>query len=211
MIDLRFWPKVKVSDGCWEWIGALNNRGYGKIRYQGRAAYAHRVSWEISIGPIPESMVIDHLCLNPQCVRPDHLETVTMLENSKRGTGCAGRTHCVNGHPFDSENIYVPPGRVRACRECQRIRNRASYSRRAERLSRRGKAPVVVTGHRFGKLVLVRDAGFPPGTKDRHRLGVFKCDCGKYKTAEIRRVRDGVIQSCGCIKRHSLCPRARWW
>jgi hypothetical protein len=70
----RFWAKVAKGDGCWEWTGSKNKRGYGKISRDGSMDYAHRVSYEIHIGPIPSRMDVRHyICDNPPCVRPDHL------------------------------------------------------------------------------------------------------------------------------------------
>lgn len=87
-VEGRFWPKVKFSDGCWEWMGHKNRLGYGRFNYgrvRNDVQLAHRVSlWLFGI-ETPEGMHTDHLCRNPSCVRPDHLEVVTPKENSKRG------------------------------------------------------------------------------------------------------------------------------
>lgn len=69
------------NSGCWLWSGADNGVGYGKFR--GR--YAHRISWEMHKGPIPDGMHIDHLCRVRCCVNPEHLEPVTNRENARRG------------------------------------------------------------------------------------------------------------------------------
>lgn len=71
----RFWPKVTRSAGCWLWRGMIGTNGYGRLR-NGRdepVLYAHRVSYELNIGPIPNGMNVCHRCDNPPCVRPDHL------------------------------------------------------------------------------------------------------------------------------------------
>jgi hypothetical protein len=73
-------------DGCWVWPGAVRNTygvigsGVGK-----KVAYTHRVAYEGLIGPIPEGLVIDHLCRNRLCCNPKHLEPVTRYENCARG------------------------------------------------------------------------------------------------------------------------------
>jgi len=68
-------------DGCWEWIGQLTRKGYGTLKVGGRSSYAHRVSYEELIGPIPKGKVIDHLCENPACVNPIHLEPTSSRRN----------------------------------------------------------------------------------------------------------------------------------
>lgn len=81
----RLADKFTVGDGCWEWTGTLNRDGYGSFQLgHGVAARAHRVLYEQLVGPIPEGLHIDHLCYNPCCVRPDHLEPVTQAENNRR-------------------------------------------------------------------------------------------------------------------------------
>ncbi|HEY7824270.1 MAG TPA: HNH endonuclease signature motif containing protein [Acidimicrobiia bacterium] len=90
----RFWNKVDASGDCWEWIGATAGNGYGKINVKGRDHYpefAHRVGWELLVGPIPDGLVIDHLCRNTLCVNPDHLEPVTHKVNVRRGYRYRGR------------------------------------------------------------------------------------------------------------------------
>lgn len=72
-------------DGCWRWHRALTSAGYGYVRVRGVLQPAHRVVYELHRGPIPEGLHLDHLCRNPPCVNPDHLEPVTETENIRRG------------------------------------------------------------------------------------------------------------------------------
>lgn len=71
--------------GCWEWNRYRNEHGYGRLNKAGqRTMYAHRWAYELLVGPIPVGLTIDHLCLNPACVNPEHLEPVTLSENRRR-------------------------------------------------------------------------------------------------------------------------------
>jgi hypothetical protein len=88
----RFWPQVDFDGpgGCWLWTGQANKGGYGAFsvgsRYDGnrRGVRAHRWAYEALVGPIPEGLQLDHLCRNPPCVNPAHLEPVTHAENMRR-------------------------------------------------------------------------------------------------------------------------------
>lgn len=69
--------------GCTEWIGALDHRGYGKMRVGNKLVGTHRVAWELEHGPIPEGMVIMHTCDNPRCIRVSHLKLGTQADNMR--------------------------------------------------------------------------------------------------------------------------------
>lgn len=130
-----FWKKVNTSGECWLWGGLILNNGYGQFYVDSRQVLAHRYAYEDRVGPIPEGLVIDHLCRTPSCVRPDHLEAVTQQENVLRGRGLTARfaraTHCVNGHEFTAENTLQRKG-GRACRTCKNRRQREYTERKKE-------------------------------------------------------------------------------
>lgn len=79
-LEERFWAKVDKSGDCWLWTGARNP--YGRIGIgRHRTVLAHRVAWELMVGPIPDGMKIDHRCRVVACVNPDHLRVVTHKQN----------------------------------------------------------------------------------------------------------------------------------
>lgn len=137
----RFREKYEVRDcghetPCWVWVAGRDRDGYGRFKPNSQVGTlpAHRVSYELFIGSIPEGLHIDHLCRNPGCVNPTHVEPVTCRENLMRGetyaASAAAQTHCIHGHEFTSENTYYkPPDGNRSCRECLRRRKREFRAR----------------------------------------------------------------------------------
>lgn len=116
---------IVEPEGCWLWIGRIDPGGYGRL--SGRLA--HRVSYEEFVGAIPAGLTLDHLCYVAACVRPEHLEPVTIVENLRRQRS-ASKTECKSGHPYTPANTYIRPSGQRDCRECIRIRAREYYRRR---------------------------------------------------------------------------------
>lgn len=136
-VDVRFMRKVEpVSSGCWLWRGGADVRGYGTFWREGKGHPAHRVSYELHIGPIPDGLHLDHLCRTPRCVRPDHLEPVTPRENLMRSSTTqaainAAKTHCVHGHLLAGDNLHIDPEGKRRCNQCRRERVRRWRARKA--------------------------------------------------------------------------------
>lgn len=149
----RFWLKVDKAGPvpehnpslgpCWLWTAAADSNGYGTFKVGVKMVGAHRVAYELLVGPIPDGFHIDHLCRVRACVNPAHLEPVTSRENTLRGVGFsavnARKTHCPQGHQFTPENTYTQSDGRRRCRKCRQATNRASSRRyRESRRSDRG-------------------------------------------------------------------------
>lgn len=129
----RFWAKVdrRGPDECWPWVGK-RNEAYGRFMVDGQFRPAHRVSYELLRGPIPAGLQIDHLCRNPRCVNPAHLEPVTQRENGLRGMSVPARnarkTHCKWGHEFTPENTRWTAGKYGTPhRHCKACHNRSRH------------------------------------------------------------------------------------
>ncbi len=144
----RFWEKVgpPTAAGCLPWEGATTPKGYGRFWFGGRTAMAHRFAYELIHGPVPEGLVIDHLCRVRHCVNAEHLEAVTPRENVVRGDSPAlmrafrsGLSACQQGHEFTTENTRIGTGGRRVCRTCERAYQRVW--KRAKRKSRAKTPP----------------------------------------------------------------------
>ncbi len=116
---------------CWEWGGGKTTQGYGTVRVEGMTKYVHRITYEAIIGPIPAGCEIDHICRNPPCYNPEHLEAITHLENMGRRKH-ARKTHCPKGHLYSGDNLIVgKQTRGTVMRKCRACRRASSASWRA--------------------------------------------------------------------------------
>jgi hypothetical protein len=130
--------ELEPATGCWEWQGVLTF-GYGYFWTTRQNFRAHRFSYELHKGEIPEGLTIDHLCRNRACVNPDHLEAVPQIVNTYRAptpaTINAGKMFCPSGHRYTQENTRIEKagkhGRTRRkCRICDRDRHRKTRAKR---------------------------------------------------------------------------------
>lgn len=144
-VEQRFWSRLdrRGPDECWPWTGYVNHLGYGTLDINRRPSLAHRLAYKMLVGPIPEGLVLDHVCHNDsdctagntcehrRCCNPAHLEPVPQAENVRRGRGgqhWAQKTHCPQGHPYDEANTKLYRGR-RSCRACNIESNRRYRAR----------------------------------------------------------------------------------
>lgn len=124
--------RLDIGD-CWEWTGYKSAKGYGAVSYpsnvRGKTHAVHRVVWAALVGPLNPGDSLDHLCRNPACANPDHLELIDIKANILRGFNPpamnARATHCALGHEFTGDNLRLRTDGGRGCRICRRDRSRA--------------------------------------------------------------------------------------
>lgn len=139
--EFRSLVMPEPNTGCHLWLGALNQKGYGRFSH-GRLGVrpAHQVALDLIGRHRPAGLEVDHLCRVRCCVNPDHLEYVTHRVNLLRGetiaARSASRTCCPRGHPYEGHNLIVREGK-RECRECQRAAQEGVYTPTTNRRRRR--------------------------------------------------------------------------
>lgn len=144
---------IEDENGCWLWQGTIDREGYpriwvgNKVESDKVTRQAHRVSYEVYVGPIPGDLPLDHVChtddascaggdscTHRRCINPRHLEPVTPLENAARQRRSPART-CANGHEMTPENTLLKqrrnrPNPARNCRICTNESQRRHNRRR---------------------------------------------------------------------------------
>ncbi len=141
----RFWSRVQKTETCWLWTGTITPAGYGRVKINGTNVPAHRYAYELTRGPVPNGMTLDHCCHNedvacqggPQClhrrcVTPSHLEVASSRDNTLRGNTPAAanvaKTHCPKGHAYDEANTWISRRGDRHCRACHRNKKRSRHN-----------------------------------------------------------------------------------
>ncbi len=130
----RCLQKIDASGDCWEWTAGCYPSGYGLFSINASTTHAHRMVWELLVGPCPSGLEPDHLCRNRVCVNPDHLEWVLPIENKRRSFCPSSHVlktgYCKNGHLFDGGNVYIKPNGGRQCISCRRATDQRRQPRR---------------------------------------------------------------------------------
>jgi hypothetical protein len=133
MVDIS--DRIIIVGTCWIWTAA-RVKGYGRLTVNKKQWPAHRYVYTELVGPVPDGLVLDHLCRKPACVNPAHLEPVTQKENTLRGVNFiavnARKTHCKRGHPLVPGNIRGC-GHGRPCLTCHRENDRYYKNRNYHR------------------------------------------------------------------------------
>lgn len=132
----RFFGRVEIAaNGCWLWTGGLARGGYARFVYGGGQVYAHRWTYLMWVGEIPEGMQLDHfVCDTPRCVNPEHVRPVTPRENTLRGNTVqslnASKTVCKWGHEFTEASTFYDKAGMRQCRPCHARRQSETRARK---------------------------------------------------------------------------------
>jgi len=135
---------------CWLWKGIHSPKGYARwSTCYSKSAHVSRIIYELIFERIEEKLVIDHLCCNKSCVNPNHLEIVTMGENTKRGnTKLRHNDYCKNGHKRTLDNIYIRKNGFVQCRKCLGIYHPDRLDRKPG-INHNTFKTICIRGHKF--------------------------------------------------------------
>jgi hypothetical protein len=139
----RFWSRVEPKEsGCWEWT-TRGPGGYGRFKAGGKNLLAHRVSWEINVGPIPDGLLVLHRCDNPPCIRPSHLFVGTQKDNLRdmqaKGRGLSQVHQKAIRHPTGDDHwTHKYASRVRRGEQHHNSKMTADQVRELRALSKDG-------------------------------------------------------------------------
>lgn len=140
--------RYETTGSCWTRLHGVRSDGYGGISYKSKPELVHRIIYEALVGPIPEGLMLHHVCRNRACCNPQHLDPMTLSEHTRLEDNVSSRnklkTHCPKGHPLSGDNVsYIPPNKRmptggRYCRTCKREAINACYQRKKLREGRTG-------------------------------------------------------------------------
>jgi hypothetical protein len=153
-ITERFWRNVEKTDGCWWWGGSKRRGDYGVIGRNdgsGKNVMAHRFSYELHKGAIPDGMIVMHSCDNPACVNPDHLSVGTHKDNTRDMIDKGRRSKYAGAPSVGAKNgrAVLNDEKVRYIRaECSGSGGIKGYARLAREL---GVSEVAVRNAALGK------------------------------------------------------------
>lgn len=183
--DLRYGRMIspEPNTGCLLWLGRVDKDGYAPVKYQKKNRRLHRLAYEAFVEPIPEGMVIDHICHVRCCQNPAHMRVTTAPDNASRkmwipahiGKYRLANTNCPHGHPYSGDNLRIAPSGQRVCRAClreaMRKKRKPRNEAKAAALAARTKiiTDMILAGHSM--LEIGREVNLSVSTLRRN----FKC------------------------------------